>query len=138
MTGAGPIGLTSLLAAHAAGADYVAATDMVEGRLNHARRAGADATTDASSVDATRELAESVGGFHVAIDCSGAESAVRDAIAATRSGGKVVLVGMGADELTLPIVESATREVDLLGVFRYGQHLSDGAVDGCLAASRCR
>ena len=119
VTGAGPIGLTSLLAAHAAGADYVAVTDLVEGRLNHARRAGADATTDASSVDATRELAESVGGFHVAIDCSGAESAVRDAIAATRSGGKVVLVGMGADELTLPIVESATREVDLLGVFRY-------------------
>ena len=119
VTGAGPIGLTSLMAARAAGADYVAVSDPVEGRLAYASRAGADATANATIVGAVRNLAEAVGGFDVAIDCSGAESAVSDAIFATRSGGKVVLVGLGSEELTLPIVESATREVDLLGVFRY-------------------
>ena len=119
VTGAGPIGLTSLLAARAAGADYVAVTDPVEGRLAHASRVGANATANPGSGDAVQELAQEAGGFDVSIDCSGAESAVSDAISATRSGGKVVLVGLGADRLTLPIVESATREVDLLGVFRY-------------------
>ena len=38
---------------------------------------------------------------------------------AVRPGGTVVLVGMGADEMTLPVAALQSREIVLTGTFRY-------------------
>ena len=38
---------------------------------------------------------------------------------ATKSGGVLALVGLGAAEVTIPIVDASVREVDIRGVFRY-------------------
>ena len=118
--GAGPIGLVTVLAARAAGASYIALADPRAERLDLAQEVGADYVTSAVGPTLAHELVDRARGmFDVSVDCSGAETAVRAAMTVTRSGGKVVLVGLGPDEMTLPIVESATREVDLVGIFRY-------------------
>lgn len=40
-------------------------------------------------------------------------------IQATKSGGCLLLVGMGPPNVTVPLIDAAVREVDIKGVFRY-------------------
>lgn len=58
-------------------------------------------------------------GIDVTFDCAGFTKTMSTALRATRSGGKVCLVGMGHGVMSLPLTPAAAREVDVLGVFRY-------------------
>lgn len=76
-------------------------------------------------------------GFDVVFECTGAEPCIQAGIYASRLGGKVMLVGMGTPNVSLPLSAAACREVDLIGVFRYANTypaalalLSSGALDG--------
>jgi L-iditol 2-dehydrogenase len=53
------------------------------------------------------------------IECSGATPALVAGLQALRGGGTAVLVGLGAEEISLPVQLIATRELVLTGVFRY-------------------
>ena len=55
----------------------------------------------------------------VTIECTGAEPCIQTGIYATKSGGCLLLVGLGKEMANLPIVNAAVREVDIRGVFRY-------------------
>ncbi|MGV9293910.1 NAD(P)-dependent alcohol dehydrogenase [Amycolatopsis sp. NPDC003676] len=113
IAGAGPIGVIAAQAAKAYGAAEVIVTDPVAERRAMAERFGATTTLD--------PLADSVAdlGVDAFIDCSGATPAVKSGITAVRGAGSVVLVGMGADEIPLPIPVIQNRELNVTGVFRY-------------------
>ncbi|XP_061719824.1 sorbitol dehydrogenase-like [Cydia pomonella] len=122
--GAGPIGLVIMLAAKAFGASKVLITDILQSRLDFAKKMGADATmlvtrddNEADLVARTHQLLGEHPDF--SIDASGAQSTVRLAMLATKSGGTAVLVGMGSPELTVPLAGAMSREVDIRGIFRY-------------------
>jgi len=127
--GAGPIGLVTLLTAKAMGAERVCVTDISKDRLEVASRMGADSVVQVEG-DGELQLAkriESAFGCkpNMTIECSGADSSLRSAIFATRSGGVVVIVGRGSLNVELPLVNAATREVDIRGIFRYANSYED-------------
>ncbi|CAA94841.1 Sorbitol dehydrogenase [Caenorhabditis elegans] len=122
--GAGPIGVLNLITAKAVGAGKVVITDLDDGRLALAKKLGADATINVKgkSLDAVKsEIITALGDQQpdVCIECTGAQPSIETAITTTKSGGVIVLVGLGADRVEIPIIESATREVDMRGIFRY-------------------
>ncbi|CAI0547023.1 unnamed protein product [Linum tenue] len=123
--GAGPIGLITLLAARAFGAPRVVMTDVDESRLAIAKSLGADELIQVSTEmkDASDEVVKvqtAMGtGIDVTFDCVGYNKTMTTALNATRSGGKVCLIGLALSEMTVPLTPAAAREVDVIGIFRY-------------------
>jgi len=115
VTGAGPIGLLAVQAARVAGAARVVVTDLSQGRRELALRMGAVAALDPASEGAT--LAGL--GADVLVECSGAQQAVTVGMGALRGGARAVLVGMGGDEVRLPMSALQVREITVTGTFRY-------------------
>jgi len=124
ITGAGPIGLVNLLVAKAMGASKVIMTDIVEHRLKVAKDLGADCTLVIDKDSTPEQLAVKVEEIlgakpDIAIDACGAESTIALNMLATRSGGKICIIGHGPAEVKVPIINAMTREIDVRGVFRY-------------------
>ncbi|XP_067636082.1 sorbitol dehydrogenase-like [Eurosta solidaginis] len=122
--GAGPIGLVTLLAAEAMGAEKILITDLVQHRLDVAKELGATHTLLINKNDTDKDVVKQVHAVMGAepdksIDCCGAESTARVSILVTRSGGCVVIVGMDEAEPKIPLMNALVREVDIRGVFRY-------------------
>ena len=114
VTGAGPIGLIAAQTARAYGAAEVWITDVNPHRLAVAAELGFTAI----DVSAT-PLSEAGVEADVLFECSGNEQATNDAIRAVGRAGRVVLVGMGGDELRLPLSYIQDREITMTGAFRY-------------------
>jgi L-iditol 2-dehydrogenase len=115
ITGAGPIGIAIAQVAKAYGAKEIIVSDVSAERREQALRFGATRTIDPMVDDITTlDLA-----VDVFADASGASPAVRSGIRTVRPGGIVVLVGMGADEIPLPIPVIQNNELVVTGIFRY-------------------
>ena len=113
VSGAGPVGLVVAQVARARGASEIVVSDVDRRRLEAAQRFGATRVIDARD-GIPQEL--EVDAF---VDCSGAPSAVGAGCHAVAPAGAVVLVGMGADEMTLPVSLIQNREIEVTGTFRY-------------------
>jgi L-iditol 2-dehydrogenase len=115
VTGAGPIGLVTAQTALAFGATEVVVTDVNSARLRLAVELGC---TGAVDVGATT-LADAGFEPNVLLECSGHPAAIGAAIRTVARAGRVVLVGMGGDEIPLPVSYVQEYELELTGTFRY-------------------
>lgn len=113
IAGAGPIGVIVCQTARAFGASEIIVSDVDTDRREFALAHGATRVLD------PRE--ETVDGLDVDafIDASGVAQAVQTGILAVRPAGRVILVGLGNDNLELPVSYIQNREIWLSGVFRY-------------------
>jgi L-iditol 2-dehydrogenase len=115
VTGAGPIGLVCVQAALAFGATEVVVSDVNPARLALAKELGA---TEAIDVRET-PVSDLPRPPQVLLECSGHAPAIAEAIRALDRAGRAVLVGMGSDEVALPLPVVQERELELVGTFRY-------------------
>jgi L-iditol 2-dehydrogenase len=109
--GCGPIGLLILQLARLAGVNKVLATDVLPHRVEAARAIGADETHLVINNFSDREMAMlDERGLDVIFEAAGENSAVEMAVAAVRSGGKVILVGIPRDDRTSFTASLARRK----------------------------
>lgn len=115
VTGAGAIGLLCVQVARALGATRIAVSDVNPARLAAASELGATDVIDAR----TARLAELDWSPTVLLECSGHPPVVAEGIRALAAAGRAVLVGMGGDELPLPLSYVQEHEIEVTGTFRY-------------------
>lgn len=109
VVGGGAIGIAAALAAQRAGAGEAIVIEPLEERRRTLAALGLDAVgPEAAPSD-----------VDLAVECVGHEATVRAALQATRPGGTVVLVGLAAAEVELPMVPVVIEERRLLGSSAY-------------------
>lgn len=113
VTGVGPIGQLCVQLASALGATEIVATDVDAGRLRLARGSGA-ATIDVGDGAGLAGVAADV-----LLECSGSPGALHGGIHALRPTGRAVCIGMGPDDVALPLSVIQERELRITGTFRY-------------------
>lgn len=120
--GAGAIGLLTLQAARAAGADPVFVVDRNDFRLQQARRFGARMTFNSNGVDPVASILQATDGLGVnaAVEAVGVEVTLRQSLEVLRKGGRAVLLGIFEQpQAALPVNLFVQREISLLGSQAY-------------------
>jgi propanol-preferring alcohol dehydrogenase len=112
--GIGGLGHLALQYARIAGAAVVA-VDIFDEKLRLARELGADYTVNAREQDPVEEIRK-LGGADAAISTAVSPRAFEQAYGSLRRGGKLVFVGLPADnEVRLPIFETVLNGITITG-----------------------
>ncbi len=124
ITGSGPIGTLSVLAARRAGAAEIVVTDIAANALGFAEAVGADRVINvAQTPDALEAFSADKGYFDLLFECSGVPSALAAGIGAMRPRGVVVQLGLGGD-MPVPMMQITSKELDLRGSFRFHEEFN--------------
>ena len=118
VVGCGPIGCFAVGIARAAGAAKVIASDVNATRLALARQMGAHVTVNAATDDVVRAVLDETGGEGADVVCemSGVPSALHQAFAAVRMGGRVQLLGLPKGQVPIDFA----NEIIFKGITVYG------------------
>ncbi|KAF9266962.1 GroES-like protein [Marasmius fiardii PR-910] len=123
--GAGPIGLVALLSARAAGAEPIVITDLVQSRLDFAKKLVPGVRTVLIEQNKTpQEQAEVIkkvadGAVKVVLECTGFQNSIHTGIYSTQFRGKVFIIGVGKTEQNFPFMHLSANEIDVSFQYRY-------------------
>lgn len=144
VTGAGPIGILTLLAARAFGATTLFVSDLNDTRLEIARQIlpGVVILNPERDDIGARIRAATEGGVgcDVALECVGNEKALASCLDAVRKQGVIVQVGLHPGNSGLDWFNVTFKDVDLRGSWAYPTHLWPRVIDliasGAIPASK--
>ena len=115
--GCGIIGLLTIQAARLAGAGQVIAVDLVDYKLEEARRLGADHAVNSKKTDAVEAIRALTGGegADVSLEAVGFAQTVDIAVRSVRKGGRCVMIGNLTPKGEFPLQVVVQRELDVRG-----------------------
>ncbi len=119
ITGAGPIGIMAVAICRYAGARHVVITDINDYRLDLARKMGASAALNVISEtldDTMRELGMEEG-FDVGMEMSGNPQAFRDMLRTMHHGGKIAILGIPPEEMSIDWTNVIFKGLVLKGIY---------------------
>lgn len=120
ITGGGPIGQLTALAARHAGAARIVVADLADAPLAMARQLGLEPLHVRDDAEAIAALAEDKGRIDVAFEASGSPDGFATLVDVTRPGGRIVQIGMfPPGRIPVPANRIMAKEIDLLGSFRF-------------------
>jgi (R,R)-butanediol dehydrogenase/meso-butanediol dehydrogenase/diacetyl reductase len=117
VTGAGPVGLSVLMAARAIGVEKIYMTEISEVRAAKAVEMGASEVFDPLEIHVPRRIKELTAGtgVDVAVEAVGVGESLKDCLASTRYRGRVVVQGIFTDRVPVHMLGFVTREVTMIG-----------------------
>jgi threonine dehydrogenase-like Zn-dependent dehydrogenase len=122
--GAGRLGLSVLEVIKQTGASWVCSVDLLENRLEIAKRLGADLVINSREEDPVRKILSVTDGLGVdrvietvgtAVEIGNRTMPVEQAVRMTRHGGRIVVMGMGSQYTPVFWKEFVMKEIQLVG-----------------------
>ena len=129
--GAGTIGLLTLQCSKLAGAGSTIITDIIEYRLELAKRLGADYSVNVSQVDLKEFIEEKWGidSVDLVFECVGVEATINQAIDIIRRGCRIIVVGVFPGKTPVKIHLVQDGEIELKGSLMYLREDFQKAID---------
>jgi len=120
--GCGGLGIHAVQLARIFAAGMIIGVDVSDVALERAKARGADMVCRADQEDPVEIIKEATRGLGVdmSLECVGQKGTIGLSVACLRPGGRAVVVGLGAENITtLPPTEFVRREVELRGSYAF-------------------
>jgi threonine 3-dehydrogenase len=119
ITGAGPIGLMAAKVARHVGARFIVISDINESRLALARTMGVDLAINplTTKIADTQKQLGMREGFDVALEMSGAPTALPDILENLSHGGKVAILGLPSKEIAINWAKVVSHMITIKGIY---------------------
>jgi threonine 3-dehydrogenase len=119
ITGAGPIGIMAAAVVRHAGARFVVITDINPYRLELAQKVGVDLALNVkdSSIEAAQQKLGMREGFDVGLEMSGNPQAFRDMIHNMAHGGRIAMLGIPSQEMSINWREVIFNMLTIKGIY---------------------
>ena len=119
VTGAGPIGIMAAAVARHAGARYVVISDPNPYRRALAEKIGVTRAVDprSTSLQAVQQELHMHEGFDVGLEMSGNPSAFRDMLASMSHGGKIAMLGIPSEDISINWNQVVFNQLTIRGIY---------------------
>lgn len=119
--GAGVVGLLIMMVARSRVGCDVFVTDLIDYKLDLARKLGANAVVNSGRQDATKIVRELTNGKGVdaVIEAVGVQDTLQYALGVVKKGGNITVTGLQVQDIQIDIMKLVTNEINLKGVYLY-------------------